>query len=115
MGLDKCVMTSIHHYRVIQCIFTALKIHYATPVHPPTTPYLLETSDLFIVFIVLSFPECHMDFPGGSDGKDPTCNLGDLGPIPELGSSPGGGHGNPLQYSCLQNTHGQRSLVGYSR
>ena len=31
-----------------------------------------------------------------------------------LGRSPGGGHGNPLQYSCLQNPHGQRSLVGYS-
>ena len=48
-----------------------------------------------------------MDFPGGSDGKEPTCNLGDLGSIPELGSSPGGGHGNPLQYSCLENPHGQ--------
>ena len=31
-----------------------------------------------------------------------------------LGRSPGGGHGNPLQYSCLENTHGQRSLAGYS-
>ena len=34
--------------------------------------------------------------------------------IPELGRSPGGGHGNPLQYSCLKNPHGQRSLAGYS-
>ena len=34
--------------------------------------------------------------------------------IPGLGRSPGGGHGNPLQYSCLQNPHGQKSLVGYS-
>ena len=41
-------------------------------------------------------------FPGGSDGKESTCNVGDLGLIPELGRSPGGGHGNPLQYSCLQ-------------
>ena len=31
-----------------------------------------------------------------------------------LGRSPGGGHGNPLQYSCLENPHGQRSLAGYS-
>ena len=38
----------------------------------------------------------------------------DLGLIPELGRSPGGGHGNPLQYSCLENPHGQRSRVGYS-
>ena len=34
--------------------------------------------------------------------------------IPGLGRSPAGGHGNPLQYSCLENPHGQRRLVGYS-
>ena len=34
--------------------------------------------------------------------------------IPELGRSLGGGHGNPLQYSCLENSHRQRSLAGYS-
>ena len=39
---------------------------------------------------------------------------GDLGSIPGLGRSPKGGHGNPLQYSCLENPNGQRSLVGYS-
>ena len=44
----------------------------------------------------------------------PTCNVGDLGSIPMLGRSPGGAHGNPLRYSCLENPHGQRSLVGYS-
>ena len=48
-------------------------------------------------------------FPGGSDGKESTCNEGNLGSIPGLGRSPGGGHGNPLQYSCLENAHGQRS------
>ena len=53
-------------------------------------------------------------FPGSSDGKESTCNVGDLGSIPGLGRSPGGGHGNPLQYSCLENPHGQRSLAGYS-
>ena len=53
-------------------------------------------------------------FPGGSEGKESTCNAGDLGSIPGLGKSLGGGHGNPLQYSCLENTHGQRNLMGYS-
>ena len=53
-------------------------------------------------------------FPGGSDGKESTCNEGDLGSIPGLGRSPGGGHGNPLQYSCQENLHGQRNLMGYS-
>ena len=53
-------------------------------------------------------------FPGGSDGKEFASNLGDLGLIPESGRSAGGGHGNPLQYSCLENPHGQRSLVCYN-
>ena len=48
-------------------------------------------------------------FPNGSDGKESTCNVGDLGSIPGLGRSPGGGHGNPLQNSCLENPHGQES------
>ena len=45
-------------------------------------------------------------FPGGSDGKESACNAGDLSLIPGFGRSPGGGHGNPLQYSCLENPHG---------
>ena len=53
-------------------------------------------------------------FPGGSDGKESSRSAEDLGSIPGLGRSPGGGHGNPLQYSCLENPHGQRSLAGYS-
>ena len=53
-------------------------------------------------------------FPGGSVGKESICNAGDLGSISGLGRSSGGGHGNPLQYSCLENPHGQRSLVNYS-
>ena len=42
-------------------------------------------------------------FPVGSDGKEYTCIAGDLGLIPGLGRSPGGRHGNPLQYSSLEN------------
>ena len=55
-----------------------------------------------------------LGFPGGSDSKEPTCSAGDLSSIPELGRSAGGGHGSPLQYSCLENPRGQRSLAGYS-
>ena len=54
-----------------------------------------------------------MGFPGVSHGKESTCNVGDIGSIPRLGRFPGGGHGNPLQYSCLENPHGQRSLASY--
>ena len=53
-----------------------------------------------------------MGFPGGSVGKESASNVGDLGLIPGLGRSPG--YGNPLQYSCLENSHGQGSLAGYS-
>ena len=51
------------------------------------------------------------NFPGGSEGKESACNVGDLGWILGLGRSPGAGHGNPFQYSCLENPHGQRNLV----
>ena len=53
-------------------------------------------------------------FPVDSDGKESVCNAGDLGLVPGLGRSSREGHGNPLQYSCRENPHGQRSLVGYS-
>ena len=49
--------------------------------------------------------------------KNPPHSVGDVrdeGSIPKLGRSPGGGHGNSLQYSCLENPHGQRRLAGYS-
>jgi len=55
-----------------------------------------------------------MGFPSGSDGKESACNVGDLGSIPGLGRSPEEEKGYPLQYSYLENPHGQRSLAGYS-
>ena len=58
--------------------------------------------------------EGNQGFPGGSAGKESACNVGHPGLIPGLGRFLGGGHGNPLQYSCLENPHGQRSLTGYS-
>ena len=53
-------------------------------------------------------------FPVGSDGREYANSAGDLGLIVGLGRSPGGGHGNPFQYSPLENPHGQNSLAGYS-
>ena len=57
---------------------------------------------------------CLLGFLGGSDGKESICNMEDLGSVPGLGRSPGEGNGYPLQYSGLENSHGQRSLAGYS-
>ena len=63
------------------------------------------------------FTYCFKGFPGGSDGKASACSAGDPGLIPGLGRSPGEGNGNPLQYSCLENSmdwEAPQSLVGYS-
>ena len=46
--------------------------------------------------------------------KNPPAKVGDMGPIPGFERSPGGGNGNPLQYSSLEKSHGQSSLVSYS-
>ena len=53
-------------------------------------------------FCEVSFKRA-LDLPGGSDGKASAYNVGDLGPVPGLGRSPGEGNGTPLQYSCLEN------------
>ena len=55
-----------------------------------------------------------LGFSGGSDSQEFAHSAGDLGLIPGLGRSFGGGHGNPPQYSWLENPHGQRSLAGPS-
>ena len=58
-----------------------------------------------------------MHFSGSIVVKNPLTNAGDtgvVGSIPGLGRSPGVGNGNPFQYSCLEISHRQRSLVGYS-
>ena len=52
--------------------------------------------------------------PVDSVSKESACNVGDPDSILGLGRSPGEGHGNPLQDSCLENPRGQRNLVGYS-
>ena len=48
-----------------------------------------------------------LGFPGGSDGKESACSVGDLDSIPGLRRSRGGSHGNPLQCSCLENLYGR--------
>ena len=78
---------------------------------PPPPPLLsLPFGSCWFSKTDLPFPEYHTTgiiqcsgFPGGFDGKERACNAGDLGSIPVLGRSPRGEHGNPLQYSCLEN------------
>ena len=74
-----------------------------------------------LLWVCLSCPVSYEDpvlgfttTPGDSDSKESACNAGDRGSVPESGKFPGGGHGNPLQCSCLEHPHEQRSLAGHS-
>ena len=62
--------------------------------------------------MVESHSKLMLTFPGGSDSKETSRSAGDLGLIPELGRSPGGGNGTPLQYSCLDNSMDRGSWRG---
>ena len=55
-----------------------------------------------------------MGFSGGSVGNILPASAGEAGSIPGWGRSPGEGNGNPLQYSCLGKSHGQRNLASYT-
>ena len=66
--------------------------------HPQTTKKRINTN---------------LSLPGGSDGKESTCNAGDPGSIPGSGRSPGEGNGYPLQYSCWRSPWTEES-GGYS-
>ena len=56
-----------------------------------------------------------LSYPGGSDSKESICSAGDVGSIPGSGISPGEGHGNPLQYSCLENPMDSYGSLGSQR
>ena len=79
----------------------------------------ITSVDIFIgltvhVHTYLRLSLVYQTFPSGSEINASACNAGDLSLIPGSGRSPGGGHGNPFQYSYLENPPGQKSLVGYS-
>ena len=79
--------------------------HVERPNNNSSAPGFCPCSPAPVQGIFLNhLPLLLMGFPGGSDGKESACNAGDLGSIPGLGRSPGEGIGNPLQYSCLENS-----------
>ena len=63
----------------------------------------------------IHYPFIILGFPGGSDSKESACNIGDLGAIPRLERSPGEGNGNPLQYSCLENSMDRGTVQGITK
>ena len=60
--------------------------------------------DIYMISSSFYHPHYNQGFPGDSDGKESVCNAGDLGLILGSGRSPGEGNGNPLQYSCMENS-----------
>ena len=62
---------------------------------------MITSSDLSRMFSVVTIQS--VGLPWWLGGKESTCSAGDKGSVPESGRSPGGGHGNPLQCSCLEN------------
>ena len=79
---------------------TALPLALHNPAH--TRPRSLVSVSLSVGWGYTM--ELLRGFHGGSDGKETACNEGDLGSIPGSGRPPGVGNGNPLQYSCLENS-----------
>ena len=79
---------------------TFLLYHFSWPHSIPLQNVCLFVSCNYL----LSCSQAVIGFPGGSDGKDSTCNAGDPSSILGLGRSPGEGNGYPLQYSCLENS-----------
>ena len=76
----------------------------------PLPWWCLRNAAEYLVKLWFSSFNVTLDFPGGWDDKESAWDVGHLFSIPGLGRSPGGGPGNPLQYSWLENPHGQRSL-----
>ena len=87
----------------------------STKLGPPeidyNSPETQNSSMVEVFYLVFSDT---VGFPGGSVVKNPSASARDAGSIPGSGRSPGRGNGNPLQYPCLEKSHGRRSLVGCS-
>jgi len=86
---------------------------WLSPLHVHTFVLCICVS-LYVLQISLSIPWASQEALVVKNPPAKTGDIRDMGLIPGSGRFPGGGHGNPLQYSCLENPHGQRSLVGYS-
>ena len=91
---------------LVSCLPHRLRCHQV--------PEILHSQWSLKIGWLKKLPEKKEGFPGGSDGKESTCSVEDLSSILGLGWFPKGGLGNPLQYSYLENSHGERSLAGCS-
>ena len=105
-GKTITLTTQIYVDKVVSLLFNMLSRLVIT--------FLPSSKCLLISWVQYIYTHISMGYPGGSDDKHSACDMEHLGSSPGLGRSPEGGHGSPLQYSCLENPHGQRSMAGYS-
>ena len=89
--------------KIYMCVFWVCVFIYIHPhIYVYTHIYIFIYTHTHIYIHITTY-----DSPGGSDGKESFCNVGNPGSIPGSGRSPGEGNGNPLQYSCLENFMGR--------
>ena len=103
-------------FYIPHCPFSSFQVELLYPILAVLYLMLISSKKVFPWFNedFSNFLSSKLNFPGGSDGKASAYNAGNVGSIPGSGRSPGEGNSNPLQYSCLENPTGRRSLVGYS-
>ena len=87
-------------------------LHWRVDALPLSYQEVLQANSVTYFRIFCMWVHIFPGFPGGSEGKESVCSVGDTDLIPGSGRSPGEGNGSALQDSCLEN-HGQRSLAGY--
>ena len=97
------LMYDLRHVSFLIFCFDELSIGVSGVLKFPSIIVLLSTCPFMSASVCLMYWGAPM-FLGGSDGKVSACSVGDLGSIPGLGRSPREGNGNPLQYSCLENS-----------
>ena len=84
-----------HNYKVFSTRFSEVILY-------EPFSHCLERTFFYTYYWFLTMEQ----LPGDSDCKESACNVGDLGLSPGLGRSPGGGHDNSIEHSCLENPHG---------
>ena len=111
----------IYFMHGINSVYMSIPISQFIPNPTPWLPPLHVHTFVLCICVSISALQISLSIPWASwealAVKNPPANAGDIrgmGSIPGLGRSLGGGHDNPLRYSCLENPHGQKSLVGYS-
>ena len=113
LAVQETLKSLLQHYNAKASVPQHSVFFMVLPPHPymTTGKTIVLTIKTFTGKVM--FPLSNM-LSSVSDCKESACNAGDLSLIPEPGRSSGRGNGYQLQHSCLENPHGQRSLVGYN-